>query len=64
MKLFPDGFKLIHVKKEDFGGIAYVYIMGLPGDLDKFLKKVGSTSLTLTKGVPGYVEPSTTSNNS
>jgi len=56
-KLSPDGFKLIHVTKEQFGGIAYVYLMGLPGDLDKFLNQMDKgTKFVRGKGVPGYHE--------
>ena len=58
LKLLPDGFKLIHVTKEQFGGIAYIYLLGLPGDLDKFLTLLDKGSkLTRSKGVPGYQEP-------
>ena len=58
-KLSPDGFKLIHVTKEQFGGIAYIYLMGLPGDLDKFLNLMDKgTKFIRGKGVPGFQEPS------
>ena len=54
MKILPDGFKVYHVPKDEFGGIAHVYILGLPGDIKKFIDGASKSLLPFerTKGVP------------
>lgn len=59
MKVIPDGYRLYHIHKDEFDGIAYIYLMGLPGDVKKFLDRldaetINRITLKRTKGVPGF----------
>lgn len=41
MKIVKDGFQVRKIEREEIpGAIAPIYLLGLPGDLDKFQEKV------------------------